>query len=392
MEDRVIVDFDALDRIAGKLKTACNELESAGKLLSASSLSSAGGAYLRLSGCGASLQTVGGSVSAGTVAQAVTSYRAALNRISAYSSSLASAVSTTASMFRSAESGSSTLNITAVSAESLSGATVLANAISTTDSTELFDYDWKDIVGSFGNIGKIFGIVDKTLEASTWNEWASVGLSIWQTTSKIAKDYSNYTKIGNAIGTQNAMAYFWKKQFGLRSVGYASTASSPTARFYNNLHNTTSPYNLSDAFAPLTGQKGAVATVAAWAGVALTGVTNAYSNIQEQKNSNGTMSTGRVVAETITETALDTVITYGGTAVVGAAITAATGVVAAPVVVAVATGAAIAGINAGAKAVFGKTVTEAVSDFVLDSAVNVGNAISSGAKTVANWFSKLSFT
>lgn len=254
-----------------------------------------------------------------------------------------------------------------------------------------FNYDWNDIIKSFGNVGKIFGIFDNIFNATTWNEWAAIGLSVGQTISKIAKDYNNYTKIGRAIGTQNSMAYFWKKQFGFRSVGHASTASSPTARFYNNLHNTTSAYNLSDAFAPLTGKKGIGTTVAAWAGVALTGISNAFSNIDEQKASNGTMSNGRVVAETISETVIDTAVTYAGTAVVGAAITAATGVVAAPVAVAVVTGVAIAGINAGVEALTGKSATEWVSDAVLDTASAVGNAVADGAKAVAGWFSKLSF-
>ena len=190
-------------------------------------------------------------------------------------------------------------------------------------------YGIKNVIKSFGNTGKVVGLVDSALSATTWNQWANIGLSASQTISKIAKDFKNYKKIGRAIGTKNAVSYFLKKQVGLRNVGHASTASSPMSRFYNNLHNTTSSFNLKDAFAPLTGAKGVKTTVAAWADVALTGVTNAFSNIQEQKDSNGKMSTGRVVAETISETALDTVITYGGSAVVGAAITAATGVVAA---------------------------------------------------------------
>lgn len=254
-----------------------------------------------------------------------------------------------------------------------------------------FDYDWKDFIKSFGNIGSVFGIFDNILSATTWNEWANVGLGVGKTISKIAKDYNNYTKIGRAIGSKNAMAYFWRKQFGFNNVGHASTASSTTARFYNNLHNTTSAYNLSDAFAPLTGKKGVGTTVAAWAGVALTGISNAFSNIDEQKASNGTMSNGRVIAETISETAIDTVVTYAGTAVVGAAITAVTGVVAAPVVVAVVTGIAIAGINAGVEALTGKSATEWVSDAILDTASAVGSAVADGAKAVANWFSKLSF-
>lgn len=103
------------------------------------------------------------------------------------------------------------------------------------------------------------------------------------------------------------------------------------------------------------------------------------------------MSNARVAAETISETAIDTVVTYGGAAVVGAAITAATGVVAAPVVVAAATGVAVAGINAGVEALTGKSATEWVSDAILDTGINVGKAIGKASKATANWFKNLSF-
>lgn len=252
-------------------------------------------------------------------------------------------------------------------------------------------YGIKNVIKGFGNTGKVIGLVDSALSATTWNQWANIGLSGYQTISKIAKDFNNYKKIGQAIGTKNAVSYFLKKQVGLRNVGHASTASNLMSRFYNNLHNTTSSFNLNDAFAPLTGAKGVKTTIAAWAGVALTGIANAFSNVEEQKKSNGSMSTGRVVVETISETALGTVITYGGSAVVGAAITTATGVVAAPVVVAVATGAGLAAINAGVEAWAGESATEWASDFILDTAVNVGKGISNGAKAVGNWFSNLSF-
>lgn len=123
----------------------------------------------------------------------------------------------------------------------------------------------------------------------------------------------------------------------------------------------------------------------------MTGVSNLFSNFDEQKKSNGKMSNARVAAETISETAIDTVVTYGGAAVVGAAITAATGVVAAPVVVAAATGVAVAGINAGVEALTGKSATEWVSDAILDTGINVGKAIGKASKVTANWFKNLSF-
>ena len=385
MADRIIVDFEALDRISDRLNAAGRELDQAMSQLARLRVTRDAGADVRISGCGTTLRATGMTVSAGTVAEAISSYKSAVGSVSWYSGNLGAAVKSVHDLFETTENGLSGKKLD-------TGEVAPTNEGAESGSSDTqFDYDWKDIIKSFGNAGKIFGIFDKIFHASTWNEWTSAGLSTWQTISKIAKDYKNYTKIGRAIGTNNAMANFWKKQFGFRTVGHASTASSPKARFYNNLHNTTSPYNLSDAFAPLTGKKGIGTTVAAWAGVALTGISNAFSNIEEQKASNGTMSNGRVVAETISETVIDTVVTYAGTAVVGAAITAATGVVAAPVVVAIATGVAIAGINAGVKALTGKSATEWVSDAILDTAVAVGNAVANGARAVASWFSKLSF-
>ena len=259
------------------------------------------------------------------------------------------------------------------------------------------DFNWKDIIKSFGSAGSVFGIVNGVFGAKSWIDWGNVGVSVTKTISSIAKDYNNYTKIGRAIGTTNSTGYFWRNFFGFNKVGYASTASSASSRFYNNLHNTTSPYKLSGIFDAFTGKKGVVSSVASWAGLALSGIANTFSNIEEQKESNGTMSTGRVVAEIVSETIIDTAIGCAGSAVIGAAIATVTGAVAAPVVVAVATGGALALINAGVKALTatdtfsGKTATEWVSDAILDTASTVGSAVADGAKAVANWFSKLSF-
>lgn len=253
------------------------------------------------------------------------------------------------------------------------------------------DFDWKDVIKSFGSSGSVFGIVNSIFGAKSWVDWGNVGVSATKTIASIAKDYNNYAKIGRAIGTTNSTGYFWRNFLGFNKVGYASTASSASARFYNNLHNTTSPYKLSSIFDSFTGKKGVVSSVASWAGLALSGAANWFSNVEEQKESNGTMSTGRVVAETVSETVIDTALAAAGSAVVGAAIATVTGAVAAPVVVAAATGLAIAGINAGVEAITGKSATEWVSDAVLDTAAAVGNAVADGAKAVANWFSKLSF-
>lgn len=252
-----------------------------------------------------------------------------------------------------------------------------------------FEYDWKDIVKSFGSAGSVFGIACGFLGAKSWIDWGNVGVDVTKTISSIAKDYNRYNKIGRAIGTTNANHYFWRNFFGLNKVGHASVASTVSARFYNNLFKKTSPYKLSDVFDSFTGKNGAVSAVASWAGVALSGITNAFRNIEEQKQSNGTMSTERVIAETVSETVIDTAISAVGYAVVGAAITAITGSVAAPVVVAVATGAALAGINTGVEALTGKSTTEWLSDTVLDTASAIGRAVVDVKKAAANRYQYL---
>ena len=253
------------------------------------------------------------------------------------------------------------------------------------------EYNVKDVIKSFGNAGKAYGLIDGALNAKSWNQWTSISISGWKLLSNLAKDYKHYKKIGRAIGTKNSMLNLLKKEIGFRKVGHPSVfKNDPIARFHNNLHNSTSPYRIGKAFEPLTGKNGFGTTVAAWAGVVMTGVSNAFSNLEEQKKSKGSMSNERVVAETISETAIDTIVTYGAGAVVGAAIAATTGVIAAPAVVAIVTGVGIAGINAGVATLTGKTATEWVSDAILDTAINVGKGVSNVTKSTVKWFGSLS--
>lgn len=121
-----------------------------------------------------------------------------------------------------------------------------------------------------------------------------------------------------------------------------------------------------------------------WAGVALSGVTNAISNKKEMET--GGISKGRAVAETVMETAVDVgigmVATAAATALIGAS---------AP---AVAVGAAAAGVVWAADAAtryltkknFGseKGLTEFLSDTVLDTAEAVVNTGKNAAKAIAN--------
>lgn len=252
--------------------------------------------------------------------------------------------------------------------------------------------DWKEIISSFGDAGKLFGIVYSIFGAKNWIDWSDLGINVTKAITSIAKDFNHYNKIGRAIGTSNSDGYFWRNFFGFNNVGRASTASSASARFYNNLHNTTSPYKLNSIFDSFAGKKGAVSAVASWAGLALSGFSHAISNIKEQKESNGTMSTGRVIAETISETAIDTAISAIATPVVGAAIATVTGTVAAPAVVVITTGIALSAINAGVEAATGQSAVEWTSDLILNNTIAMRDSIVGGTEAIGNWFAKLLLT
>jgi len=257
------------------------------------------------------------------------------------------------------------------------------------------NYGWKEILSGAGYIGTIYSLINDIKNGKTWRDFAKNGVNAYQFLSGAVKTYNNYKKIGNAVGTKTAMAWWAKNVTGLKPLGRASTAKNPFTRFANNLTNKTSPFNaqFKNVVDNFKGANGVGKAVASWGAVAVNGVVNWFNNKDEQANSNGTMSDGRVIAETITETAVDTALTYGTGIVVGAAVTAALGTVAAPgVVVVAASGAVVAGLNAGVKALTGKTTTEWISDAVLDTGEAIGNAAKNVSESIGSWFRKLSFT
>lgn len=263
----------------------------------------------------------------------------------------------------------------------------------------LSNYGWKEILSGAGYIGTIYNLINDIRDGKSWRDLAKTGVDTYRFLSGAAKTYNNYKKIGNAVGTKTAMAWWAKNITGLKPLGRASTAKNPFTRFANNLTNKTSPFNaqFKNIVNNFKGANGVGKAVASWGTVAVNGVLNWFSNKDVQANSNGTMSDGRVIAETITETVVDTALTYGTGIVVGAAVTAALGTVAAPgIVVVAASGAVVAGLNAGVKALTGKTTTEWISDTILDTGEAIGSAVSNAAKNVSesigSWFGKLSFT
>lgn len=257
------------------------------------------------------------------------------------------------------------------------------------------NYGWKEILSGAGYIGTIYSLINDIKNGKTWRDFMQNVVKTCQFLSGAAKTYNNYKKIGNAVGTKTAMAWWAKNVTGLKPLGRASTAKNPFTRFANNLTNKTSPFNaqFKNVIDNFKGANGVGKAVASWGAVAVNGVLNWFNNKDEQANSNGTMSDGRVIAETITETAVDTALTYGTGIVVGAAVTAALGTVAAPGVVVVAvSGAVVAGLNAGVKTLTGKTTTEWISDAVLDTGEAIGNAAKNVSESIGSWFRKLSFT
>ena len=260
------------------------------------------------------------------------------------------------------------------------------------------EFGWKEVLSGAGYIGTIYNLITGIKDGRTWADLGKSGKETYDFISGAIKTYKNYKKIGNAVGTKTAMTWWAKNITGIKSLGRASAAKNPITRFKNNLTNKTSPFNaqIKNTLKDFNGGNGIGKAIASWGAVALTGVTNAFSNIDEQKESNGTMSTGRVVAETISETIIDTALTYGSGVVVGAAVTAALGTVAAPgVLVVAASGAIVAGVNAGVKALTGKTTTEWLSDSILDAGEaigkKVGNAVRNVKQSIGNWFGKLAF-
>lgn len=260
------------------------------------------------------------------------------------------------------------------------------------------EFGWKEVLSGAGYIGTIYNLITGIKDGRTWADLGKSGKETYDFISGAIKTYKNYKKIGNAVGTKTAMTWWAKNITGIKSLGRASAAKNPITRFKNNLTNKTSPFNaqIKNTLKDFNGGNGIGKAIASWGAVALTGVTNAFSNIDEQKESNGTMSTGRVVAETISETIIDTALTYGSGVVVGAAVTAALGTVAAPgVLVVAASGAIVAGVNAGVKALTGKTTTEWLSDSILDAGETigkkVGNAVRNVKQSIGNWFGKLAF-
>lgn len=260
------------------------------------------------------------------------------------------------------------------------------------------EYGIGDALAGAGYIGTLYGLSQDIKNIKSPKDLWNALRKGWKFGKDAKQTFLNYKKIGNAVGNKQAMTWWAKKVTGLKPLGRYSTAKNPMMRFVNNLTNKTSPFNaqIKGAVGNFAGANGVGAAIASWGAVAINGILNWHSNKEEQANSNGQMTDGRVIAETITETAIDTGLMIGATAIAGAAVTAFFPMVSAGVAVVAASGLIVAGINAGVKAIAGKSFTEWASDAILDSLEFVGSKIGGSAigatNPIGGWFGKLSST
>ena len=257
------------------------------------------------------------------------------------------------------------------------------------------DYGWDGLLAGSNYIGKVRKLVKGYKDTSDWKDVVRNVNDTYEFAEGAYTTFRNYRKIGRAVGTTKSMGWWGKAITGLKPLGRVSTAKNPLTRFKNNLTNKTSPFHASfeSIVNDFKGKNGVGKAFASWATVAVNGALNLKSNLDEQKASNGTMSNWRVAAETVTETAIDTVLTYGAGIVVGAAVSAVLGPVAVPgIVVTALSGMLISAANAGIKKLTGKSVTEFLSDSILDTGEfvlkSVGNGAKKVTKAVAGWFKK----
>lgn len=257
-------------------------------------------------------------------------------------------------------------------------------------------FGWHELLKGSNYIGKIYDFIQDVKNGTTWQDLIRNGVNLVVFMQGAVKTYNNYMKIGNAVGKGKALAWWAKNITGLKSLGRVSTAKNTVTRFVNNLTNKTSPFNaqIKEIIGDFKGTNGVGKAVLSWGAVAVNGVLNWFDNKEEQKESGGKMSDERVVAETVTETAVGTVLTYGAGIVVGAAVTTVMGSTAVPAIVVVAlTSAVIAEVDAGVEAITGKCVTEWISDTILDGIEKKisSDPVTNAAKSIGKWFSKLSF-
>ena len=242
---------------------------------------------------------------------------------------------------------------------------------------------WWDVLKGAGYLGGVFslaqGLVKYTIDGNTGASMTGLvktGISFAKTITKIADGAKKVGKAARMVGAEKAKAMWLKRLLGLNDKMKGAASKAKVSGWFGRFGT-----NFKKAFkSELDGfnfAKGKVSAALSWAGVAVSGITNWFSN-QEEKDRDG-ISQGRAVAETISETVID----VGKGILIGAAVTAgiAATVGSAPVLAVAAVSAGITiGLDVASNAIFGVGATEVISDAVL----GVGTAVIDVGKQVVN--------
>lgn len=382
MENSIVVDFNALDRIAAKLDRAGNELNTAMSLLSGAQLSAAAGAQMRLNGGAITLRTAGVTVSAATVAQAIQSYRTALNRVGGYAGDLSAGVRAAANAFHMTESA---LAGGALPTQPDGG----ENLGSSGNERDRSSFGWDDIWELFlkllpeaGFGGAIIGLFGQQLTGGT-TAWPKRILQILSGGTKAAG--------GIAKGFSSSSSFDWKRLFST----YTDPDGTQKPSFSDALKKQFSKYSFANA--EKVGDK--IAVGCKWLGTALTVLTTGWDNYEEA----GGQFTDRMLGETVIESGVKI-----GTGVLAGAAIAAILPVGAPAVL-------VGGLAVGvtwavdklSEALFDRNLAEMVSDTAMNLIENtqkgwetlksdfqeagnrIGNAVSSAGKAISGWWNGL---
>lgn len=370
MENRITVDFNALDRIVKKLNTAGNDLQDAVSILAAAHPTQKNGGDLRIQGASTSLRSVGGTVQAYNVTQAVQNYRIAVARLSSHSHALAAGVRSVSSAFRKAE------NTAGRKAKAGSTGEAAPKTTGGNGESGRTGFDWSAFMPEWSDAAKVageFGVIGTGVAAiielvSSWNTGAkpakmvlSLLKSLVKGTEKIAKGVSNngidwfgLAKV-NPDKVPKTFGEAWSDSWGKYKVGDKATTA------------------------------GKISAVAKWAGSILTVLSTGYENFTDTTENN---SFERKVAETIGESAVKIV----GGALIGSAVALLGGPA---IVTGLITVGVTWGINSLSEAWTGKNAAEFISDACLDFGESIGSAIGDAVNTakkkISGWWESLHY-
>lgn len=268
-----------------------------------------------------------------------------------------------------------------------------------------------DVTASVDNLKNVFSDAKGGDIAKFFADYFRTGVDAYKFIDKISEQVEDFKLVKADKGVKEALANWGKQIIGLDSTAWISTATNPFKRFAENLTNVDSPFSLKqwlNDYKPNGGividstmtesakkaaeeaiHKAKGTAVLSYLDVATSGVTNLIDNIKEYNESDGKMSGARVVGETVVETASDVIIRHGATLVTGALLASALSPIGLPVaavsvMAVVASNLVVTGVNLVVEKFTEKSISENISDFVLNNLENAASAIGQGVKSVLN--------